>query len=179
MLEYISLLRGINVSGKMIKMDQLKSLYESLGLSEVTTYIKSGNVLFNVKNQDPPELKSKLQDQILSNLGFEVKVLIRTRAELQEIIDNNPFIKAGRTEFDQMHVTLLEEKPAAEVLNSLTSLPATKDQFRVVNREIYLLCPEGYGRTVFSNNFFEKKLKVPATTRNWNTIKKLYEIASI
>lgn len=177
MPEYLSLLRGINVGGKMIKMDPLKNLYESLGLSEVTTFIQSGNVLFNVKDQDPAEIKTKLQALIFTSFGLEVKVLIRTRDELREIIENNPFIKAGRTEMDKMHATLLEEKPKAEFLSSLTAVPSLKDEFRVVNREIYLLCLEGYGRTVFSNNFFERKLKVAATTRNWNTIQKLYQIS--
>lgn len=178
MREYISLLRGVNVGGKTIQMAVLKNLYESLGLSDVTTYIQSGNVLFNAANRDIRDLQTGIAGIIQTNSQLDVAVIIRTRLELRAIIEGNPFSGAGRTEFDKMHVTFLEEQPAPERLKNLNTTKDTADQWKLMNREIYLLCPDGYGRTVYHNSFFEKKLKVRATTRNWHTVNKLYESAA-
>lgn len=178
MHEYISLLRGINVGGKTLKMDRLASLYESLGLRDVTTYIQSGNVLFNTAHADMGGLKATIENQIRDQFGLSVTVIIKDRRELAEIIERNPFVQMGRAEVDKMHVTFLEGKPEEAWLERLPLDAGMGDEFRVIGTEVYLLCPGGYGRTVLSNSFFEKNLQVRATTRNWRTVNKLYQIAT-
>ena len=172
------MLRGINVSGhKVIKMDELKKLYESFGFFAVKTYIQSGNVIFATQTNNQEEIGSKIKSEIEKKFGFIVPVIIRTKNEIQNVLTENPFINMGISELDKMHVTFLENKPKTEFIEKLPVNMNTTDQFKLIGREIYLFCPEGYGKTLLNNNFFEKHLKVSATTRNWKTVNKLYEIS--
>jgi len=180
MTTYISILRGINVSGqKLIRMADLEKLYECLGFSNIITYIQSGNVIFKTGLNDTPSgLSAKIEEAIQQNYGFDVPVIIRTLAEMKASIFANPFFKGSKTESDKLYVTFLEEKPQMiniEKINHFNFLP---DKFIIIEREVYLDCAGGYGTTKLSNNFFENKLKVKATTRNWNTVNKLIEIAA-
>jgi uncharacterized protein (DUF1697 family) len=106
-----------------------------------------------------------------------VTVVIRTQSELWKTIENNPFVKAGNREVDRMYVTFLEKRPEAAREEALPAVPGTNDEFRILEKEIYLYCPGGYGKTVFSNSYFERRLGIRATTRNWKTVGKLYELS--
>jgi uncharacterized protein (DUF1697 family) len=176
--EYVSLLRGINVGGKTLKMDGLLKVYESLGLRDVKSYIQSGNVLFNAKDDDAGNVKEELQNRIRSRSGLEVTVIMRNRREIRRIIERNPFIGSGGGKLDRMYVTFLDEDPKGGLPHDLRPVADTNDDFRVIGTEIYLYCPGGYGKTVFSNSYFEKKLGVRATTRNWKTVTELNRIAN-
>ena len=177
---YISMLRGINVSGqKKILMLELKALYEGLGFSEVITYIQSGNVIFNTTQNDPElTLTSLIEKAILEKYGFNVPVIIRTIDEMQDVIKANPLIKASGKLTEKLYVTFLDKEPAMRALEKINPFNFLPDKFRFHYREIYLDCASGYGTTKLSNTFFENKLKVKATTRNWNTVNKLVELAT-
>ncbi len=179
MKTYISMLRGINVSGsKIIRMADLKALYELLGFKDVTTYIQSGNVVFRSGQKSPSAVAATISKAIQKKFGFEVTVIVREPAELQNIVRKNPF--AGRRGVDEirLYVTFLEEKPSPALVKALGSLTAkSKDEFQVAGKEVYLHCPTGYGKTLLSNTFFEKYLEVAATTRNWNTVNVLSEMS--
>jgi uncharacterized protein (DUF1697 family) len=177
MREFISILRGINVGGKVLKMDKLRYIYESLQFQDIKTYIQSGNVLFNFKVKEIEKIKIKIEKKIMTETGLDVAVILRNQKELKRIIDNNLFIKEGIKETERMYVTFLEDNPSKELIKTLISPKPTKDEFRILGKEIYLFCPGGYGETVLSNSFFEKKLKMRATTRNWRTTNKLYELS--
>lgn len=175
MNKYISMLRGINVSGqKKVNMEKLKGLYESFGFGNVRTYIQSGNVGFECHDAKAPELASGIERKIKQAFGFDVSVFIRTRNEFHKIIKNNPF--AGKNE-SRIYVTFLQDRPANFPAEEIKKTKAKSEEFSVSRREIYLFCPDGYGRTKLSNNFFERKLKMPATTRNWNTVNALLSMA--
>jgi uncharacterized protein (DUF1697 family) len=161
------------VGGKVLKMDKLKSIYESLGLNDVQTYIQSGNVFFNTPNKDIIQLKISIESAIKAYTDLDVSVTIIEPDELKQIINNNPLNK----DVDNMHVTILSDEPDKTHLSKINLTQYDPDKFIIVGKAIYLYCPNGYGRTKLTNNFFEAKLKVKATTRNWNTINKLYEIA--
>jgi len=179
MQTFISILRGINVSGqKKMLMSELKALYEGLKFKEVITYIQSGNVLFkSEKNLSDLELAAKIEKAIYKKYGFEVPVIIRTKNEIQNIITVNPFLKEKNIEVKRLYVTFLSETPAKENIESAKNFDSSPDQFFIIGKEAYLCVSNGYGETKLSNNFFEKKLKVNATTRNWNTVQKLLELA--
>ena len=175
MATHISLLRGINVSGqKKVDMKKLKQLYESLGFKEVQTYIQSGNVIFEHAATKIPELLIKIQNKIMQYFGFEVFVVIRTKHEFQKLIQNNPF--AGKDE-SRIYVTFLSEKPKDVLMEEIEKVKGKEEEFFLSGKEIYFFCPHGYGRTKLSNNFFERKLKVAATTRNWRTVSTLLSLA--
>ena len=175
MITYLSILRGVNVGGhKRIRMAELKELYESLNLGYVKTFIQSGNVVFQYKDMDPLELAAKIKNKIKEVFGFDVAVFIRTKEEFQKIIEKNPF---KDDEVNKLYVTFLSEKPITLPITEIERIKDESEKFIISGKEIYLFIPNGYGRTKLSNDFFEKKLEVSATTRNWKTVNKLFEIA--
>ncbi len=179
MTRYISLLRGINVSGqKKIKMAELKAMYEALGWTEVVTYIQSGNVLFTTKATRPEELINRIREQIKITFGFEVKVFVYVATDFEQAIQANPFLPKPPEDFKKLHLTFLSELPSEVQLASLADFQSGTDEFQFNGQFIYLYCPDGYGRTKLSNNFFERKLKVSATTRNWNSVLKLHALVN-
>lgn len=177
---YISILRGINVSGqKKILMADLKTLYEDLQFRNVKTYIQSGNVVFkSEKKVDDEDTAKRIEKAIQKKYGFQVPVIIRSYRELEKVIASNPFLREKDIDPKKLHVTFLSEIPSKERLNELNSVGFSPDEFTIQGKEIYLHIPVSYGETKLSNSFFEKKLKVTATTRNWNTVNKLAEIGS-
>ena len=180
MQTYISILRGINVSGqKKILMVDLKLLLEKMKFENVTTYIQSGNVVFKSSTElTDLELSKKIETEIFKKYKFEVPVIIRTQQELENVISSNPFLKEKNINIEKLHVTFLSEKPNKGLLESIAHLNFSPDRFFINGKEVYLYIPESYGETKLSNKFFENKLKVTATTRNWKTVNKLGEIAS-
>jgi uncharacterized protein (DUF1697 family) len=182
MQTYISILRGINVGGKKkIKMDELKAVCESLGFENVRTYIQSGNVVFDSLVPDQPEISAALENRLAEIYGFQVTVLIRDRNAYQRVIDGNPFLDEPAIDPRALLVTFLSQEPSQSALDDIEPAPDDADQYRFSEskQEVYLHCPDGYGRTRLSNNFFEKKLGVAATTRNWNTVGRLHEMAGM
>jgi len=179
MEKYIAILRGINVSGqKKIKMDKLRLLMEELKLKNVQTYIQSGNLIFEYNKVIDVELPKKIGEKIYQNYGFQVPVITRTLSEWKNVFDNNPFLKDRGEDISRLHVTFLADKPKDEYLNSVNKFNSSPDEFIISGKEIYLFCPNGYGRTKLSNTFFENKLKVLATTRNVKTVKTVLDIAN-
>jgi uncharacterized protein (DUF1697 family) len=213
MKTFISLLRGINVSGQnKIRMPELKGLYKSLNLTNVVTYIQSGNVIFDCAEQDPTSLARSIEAAIARSFGSSVRVFLRDKNRFQQIIDSNPFYNQRDENPEKLHVTFLSDLPSESAkdllqksakfytgdspavkgraspagmiwepgpqIYSLRSGAGNADEFLIYDQEIYLFCPNGYGRTKLSNNFFERKLSVSATTRNWKTVKALFEIAN-
>ncbi len=173
---YISMLRGINVSGqKKVNMKELEKLYETLGLKNVQTYIQSGNVVFQTPEADALSLAGKIERKIEQSFGFNVPIFIRTKGEFQKLIKNNPF--PGRDE-SKLHVTFLYSKPASLRMDEIVRAKDNAEEFSSSGREIYLFLPNGYGRTKLSNSFFERKSKVLATTRNWRTLNTLFSMSN-
>lgn len=174
---YVSMLRGINVSGqKKISMKDLATLYESQGLTNVRTYIQSGNVVFNAAGKDSSGLARKIAKAINEAYGFEVPVLVRTRQEMVQTVKKNPFLERKGVDATKLHVTFLAQVPVKERVRQLEAADAGIDQCRVIGSDAYLYCPGGYGKTRFSNIFIEKQLAVGATTRNWKTVNVLNEM---
>ncbi|HNS43117.1 MAG TPA: DUF1697 domain-containing protein [Taishania sp.] len=175
---YIAILRGINVSGqKIIKMDALRQLFENSGFSNVRTYIQSGNVLFSSEQTNTSELEQLIATQIEKEFGFQVPVLILTHLELQQIVENNPFLNDETKNPAFLHITFLASTPVEDAIDQLTIKKAEQEAFLLTQNALYLYCPNGYGNTKLTNNFIESKLKVQATTRNWKTTLELLKMA--
>jgi uncharacterized protein (DUF1697 family) len=175
MQPFISLLRGINVSGqKTIRMPELKALFESLGFTLVATYLQSGNVVFDCANGEISTIAGSIEKAIERHFGFTVSVLVRDRDDFRRNFEGNPFLTERNEDLERLHVTFLSASPSAVALKDLETSIDTTDEYFLSGKEIYLFCPNGYGRTKLSNSFFERKLKVVATTRNWKTVSALY-----
>lgn len=169
----VALLRGINVGGKnKIPMTELKSLFASLGLEDVVTYIQSGNVVFRSPAGDAQDIAAGIQKRIAEDFGFSVTVLLRTPAELGEITECNPFLR-GEADLSKLHVVFLDGPPPADGVAQLDPGRSPPDEFSMSGREIYLHLPNGAGRSKLTIDYFERVLGIAATARNWNTLLKL------
>jgi uncharacterized protein (DUF1697 family) len=174
----IAMLRGINVGGhKRVKMDALASLIKELGFNNVRTYLQSGNVVFDYSGEETLNLSEMIESAINRQYGFDAAVITRSTDELKNIVKNNPFMRERETDVSKLHITFLSDVPTESGLTKMKAVQGGPDRFFVTNREIYLFCPLGYGRTRFSNNYFETALGVTATTRNWETVNRLLGIA--
>ena len=175
---YVAMLRGVNVAGHWIKMEQLRGLCDKIGFQKVETYVQSGNIVLQAKTENPALVSKRISESILDSFGFEIPVIVRTSKEMVNVVANNPFLKEKGVDSSKLHVTFLTEVVQKSSLNTLERLAAGRDRFHTASREIYLHCPEGYGRTKLSNNAIEKTLSVTATTRNWRTANALLEMIS-
>jgi uncharacterized protein (DUF1697 family) len=174
---YVALLRGINLGARnKIAMADLRTLFEALGAEDVTTYVQSGNVVFRTRTARA-QLAGQIEQRIARELGLEIRVLLRTSAELAKLAAGNPFAKAQSDPL-KLHVTFLADKPAASRVRALDTTAFEPDTFRITGRDVYLHTPNGYGRSKLSNAYFEKQLGVAATTRNWKTVTKLAELSA-
>lgn len=178
MKKFVSLLRGINVSGqKKIKMDELKVMYLNLGFLNVETFIQSGNIVFESHISDKTEIKNLLEESINKHFGFDVPVHLLSKLEIEDVFKINPFLKKDSIPIEHLGITFLENYPDETSLQSISELSiAGKDEFQVIDICIFLLLPNGFGRTKLNNNFFERKLNTNATSRNWKTITRLREM---
>ena len=178
MTSFVSLLRGINVGpNTTVKMDDLVVLYRTLGLENVRTYLRSGNVLFDAQDREPDTLAAAIEKSLALAVGFPVKVIIRTCEDLSRIAADNPFLQEQACDPGTLHVTFLSGLPPAGPDGETNRGQNDQDRFIIMGTEVYLCCPHGYGRTKFSNAFFEKRLALVATTRNWKTVTALAEMA--
>jgi len=178
MSAYVSMLRGINVGGqKKMRMETLHRIYEESGFTKIRSYIQSGNVVFNTLEQDTSLLMKRIEAHIKQTCGYPVLVFIRQTYELQRILAGNPFLNDRVVDLSKLHVTFLYQSPPETAWSKLVTPSDIPDEFARGDLAIYLYCPNGYGKTKLPNSFFERKLVVPVTTRNWNTVNALYKIA--
>ena len=181
MRTYVALLRGINVSGNNpLKMAVLRELSESLGFTDVVTYVQSGNVVFHGTGSTA-DIAKVIEGRIATDLGLTIAVVVRTAKEIAAVLVQTPPV--GAADLDHLHVTFLAERPKAAAVAALDvallkGARSAPDDFAVLGREVYVHTPNGYGRTKINTTFFERSLGMTATTRSWKTVKKLVELAS-
>lgn len=179
MITYISFLRGINVSGhNMIKMDALKKMFSELTFFNVQTYIQSGNIIFQSEPTNTDKICKIIKVAIEKTFGFNVPVITVTKTELETIINSNPFLKNKLHDPAFFHITFLSAITTVENREQLTAFNFKNDKYEIVNNVIYLYCPDGYSKSKLTNQFFENKLKVTATTRNWKTTNELLKLTT-
>ncbi len=170
---YVALLRGINVGGKnKLPMSDLRALFAEAGCEDVQTYIQSGNVLFRAEPGVAATLPETIAARIADRFGYRTPVVLRSAAELDAVIRNNPFIAQGASE-DELHVYFLAGKPDAARVAALDPDRSPPDTFAVRGQEVYLRLPHGMGRTKLTNDYIDRTLRTTSTARNWRTVTKL------
>ncbi|MBU2995513.1 DUF1697 domain-containing protein [Cellulophaga baltica] len=175
MKTYILLLRGVNVAGKnKMPMASLKLLLEGLNISEIQTYIQSGNVVFK-STESLNTLEVKISKAIGDIFNFKVPILLIEASKFKSIIEKAIFSEVENT---NSYFVLLKNKAAKKHVSVLNSENYENESFIITDNCVYLSCKKGYGRAKCNNNFFEKKLKVQATTRNFKTMYKLLEMSN-
>lgn len=174
----ISLLRGVNVGGhNKIKMDALRDLYVSLKLRDPQTYVQSGNVVFDAGNRDLAQLGRRIEQAIERTFGFRCDVIVRTASELRDVVARNPFASRAGIEPSKLAVTFLAGEPSAEARGKLLAIKTDPEELRIDGRELYTYFPNGMARPKLSWPVVERTLAIPGTSRNWNTVTKLLEMA--
>lgn len=172
MPRYVGLLRGINVGGKnKVPMTELRALFESLGHTEVSTFIQSGNVLFTTGKSVTPK---RLEIAIANRFGIDTTVVLRTPHELERVVEANPFTGVDPS---QLHVGFMAQKPLAAAVAKLDAERFRPEEFAIGGCELYLHLPNGMGRTKLPG-YLDRQLKIPTTVRTWNTVTKLLALAS-
>ena len=178
MASHVALLRGINVGGKnKVPMAELREVVTSLGHTEVTTYIQSGNVLFSTDDIDPGKLASDLETAIAARFGITSPVVVLSREELARILDNNPYSHEPNPKF--VHVVFLGAEPSQELLDRIRAVESaaaargSRDTFAAIGNALFLHTPDGYGTSELSEALFrivgKGTYQLAATARNWAT----------
>lgn len=162
--------RGINVGGsRPLKMDTLRRIHEDLGFRRVRTYVQSGNAVFEA-GEDAGRHAGSLERRILRDCGFEVPVVVRNSAEMTAAMRANPLLGRPGRDPRFLHATFLAGAGKSPSLDGVALPLASGEEAVLLGDVVYLYCPHGYGITKINNTFFERKLAVKATTRNWRTV---------
>jgi uncharacterized protein (DUF1697 family) len=175
MTVYVSMLRAVNVGGtSRIKMDALRSVYESLGLKDVRTLLQSGNVLFRSGISARQQLRQRIMQELTRQLDIEVEVILRTLAEVASIVERGPVL-SPHADMSRLLVMFLASVPNAAAQAALLKWHKGPEMVEMRGPEIYLYYPNGIGRSKLTNAVIENKLDTFGTARNWNTLVKLVE----
>jgi uncharacterized protein (DUF1697 family) len=161
-----------------IKMTDLSALFKEIGFKDAETYIQSGNVVFN----DPgclsgTELTLKIEEAIRNEFKYNIPVINRTPEELRAILSLNPFAEEENFNPDKLAVIFLNENLSESQIAKVKDINYPPDKFIIAGKEIYIYCPNGFGRSKIYTGFFENKMKVTGTGRNMKTINALINIA--
>ncbi|HEY4645164.1 MAG TPA: DUF1697 domain-containing protein [Steroidobacteraceae bacterium] len=177
MKTWIVLFRGINVGGKnMLPMKLLTALLEEAGCRDVRTYIQSGNVVLRSPLSDASRVATRIRMAVSDSRGFEPRVLVLNRAELQKAMAANPYREATAHP-KSVHLFFLAERPTHPDIESLNGIKAKSESFTLDGRILYLHTPEGFGTSKLAERA-ERCLDVAATARNWRTCSALLELAA-
>ena len=161
-----------------IKMTDLSTLYKKIGLKNVETFIQSGNVVFtDPGNLSEKDLTEQIEDAVSKIFKYNIPVIIRTAEEFREIVSLNPFSDVENFNPEKLAVIFLYEKPSEAQIGKVKNINYPPDKFIIKGKEIFIYCPNGFGKSKIYTGFFENKMKVSGTGRNWNTINALLRIA--
>lgn len=174
----ISMLRGVNVGGhNIIKMEELRALYESLKLKDAQTHVQSGNVIFRSDERDLAALCKRIQKAIEKKCGFRPDVIARTCSEMRDVVARNPFARRKGIEPNRLLVTFLAAEPEKDAREAVLQLKMEPEELRIIGRELYIYYPKGMARPTVPWVKIERTLKVSGTGRNWNSVTKMLAIA--
>jgi uncharacterized protein (DUF1697 family) len=173
---YVALLRGINVGGKnKILMKDLSAIFVEAGCKNVRTFIQSGNVIFDSSAKLSARVPGLIAARITDSFGYKTPVVMRSMAELGDVVSMNPFLNAGASQ-DSLHVLFLADVPAAGKVEALDPHRSPPDEYIVRGREVYFRLSNSAADTKLTNAYFDSKLTTTSTGRNWRTVTKLLEL---
>ncbi len=175
---YVALLRGVNVGGaRRLPMESLRALFAEAGANSVESLIQSGNVVFTATDGSAPQILADVGARMMQEFGFAALMVLRDAKAWESLIDGNPYLRTG-ADPDTLHALCLSETPSREALARLDPRRSPGDEFEARGRDIYLRLPSGVARTKLTNAWFDSKLGVTSTLRNWRTVLKLGELVA-
>jgi uncharacterized protein (DUF1697 family) len=174
----ISMLRGVNLGPhNRIQMKELCALYRSLKLRDAQSYIQSGNVIFQSEEKDLDALAGRIAAGIERKFGFRPPVILRTTAELRQVVARNPFAKRREIEPSKLLVTFLDRDPGSAIQEQVRKIKTEPEELCMEGREVYTYFPNGMARPKMKWGVIERILKTQWTGRNWNSVEKMLEMA--
>jgi uncharacterized protein (DUF1697 family) len=175
---HVALLRGINVGGKnKLPMKELVDLFAKIGCKKVSSYIQSGNIIFEANKGLAVRVPELIASAIANRFGYRVPVILRSAGQLRDIRHNNPFLNST-LDSEHLHVAFLAGAPKPSQISALEPNRSPPDQYVVRGQDIYLKLPNGVAKSKLNNAYFDSKLATTSTVRNWNSVLKLVELAS-
>lgn len=175
----VALLRAINVGGRFVKMDKLRALATGAGLENVSTYIQSGNLIFDCSASEAPRLEAWLEALWRKELGWDVATLVRTRKQIAELFAEGAQLEHGLKGKDVRHyVSFLRSEPERDARSELQGWSYAKERLLLRGRELHFWCTIPSHEAKYTNARAERLLKSPATTRDWKTVVALQELLS-
>ena len=174
MIIHIALLRAINVGGRnLVAMSDLRQLFADLGFPGAKSLLQSGNVVFESAQKADAEVERRLEKEIAERLGVAADFIVRSAKEWQKIVARNPFPKQAKEDPGHLLVDFLKSAPSAESVRSLQSAIQGPEILRGDGKQLYIVYPDGVGRSKLTTTLIERKLGTRGTARNWNTVLKL------
>lgn len=174
---YVALLRGINVGGShTVPMRDLRDLVAGAGGEDVATYLQSGNVVFRATGK-ASQIVDDLESRLAQRFGFDIPVIVRTKAEMARVVATNPWPRDG-IEPTKLVVVFYQTAPKAAAFSSIDAAAFEPERFVLTGRELYLHLPGGQGRSKLAAAINRQKLAPPGTARNWNSVTALAEKAA-
>lgn len=176
-MKHLALLRGINVSGhKMIKMEELRKALESIGFTNVSTYIQSGNVFVDSDEESAAKVGFLIKQEIFKTFGHDVPVIMVTKEDLQACLERNEFLNESDVDLKKLYVSFISSELPENMITQLNLNFIKPDKIQLDGRRIYLKYDISPAKTKLDNKWIEKSMNVVSTTRNWNTVNKLLEL---
>ena len=178
MTTYVALLRAVNVAGTSLAMSALRDYASVLGLADPRTLLQSGNLIFRATGKKSTELERLLEREAEKRLSVTTDFLVRSERELSAIIANNPFPAAARRDPAHLLVMFLKNEPAADAIAALRKAIVGRETIAADARQLYIVYPDGIGRSKLTTSLIEKRTGTRGTGRNWNTLVKLAAAAA-
>jgi uncharacterized protein (DUF1697 family) len=178
MTVHVALLKGINIAGhKQVAMADLRALATRIGLDDPRTLLQSGNLVFRNERRTPAQLERLLEAETERRLRLRVSYFVRTAPEWRDVIARNPFPAAAAGDPGRLAVLFLRETPGTRAVNALRAAIVGRETVHAAGRQLYVVYPDGMGRSKLTHTLIEKTLGTLATGRNWNTVRKLADLA--
>jgi uncharacterized protein (DUF1697 family) len=170
----VALLRAVNVGGtKAVAMPALCQLLTGLGFTGVKSLLQSGNVVFGCSGKADAALERQLEAAVAAELGVQTAFFVRSAREWNAIVESNPYPDAARDDPSRFVMMACKSAPAANDVAALRAVIVGRETVSAVGKQLYAIYPDGQGNSKFTNALIERKLSIPCTARNWNTVLKL------
>jgi uncharacterized protein (DUF1697 family) len=173
----VALLRGVNVGGhKQVAMADLRDLLAGLGFRDVQAVLQSGNLVFRSDGKAGAKLERLLEGEVRKRLGLETVFFVRSAAEWEDVVAQNPFRDEARRDPARLVALFLKEAPGGAAVKALQAAIVGREVMRAAGKQAYIVYPDGQGRSKLTNAVIEKHLGTRGTARNWNTVLRLAEL---
>jgi uncharacterized protein (DUF1697 family) len=175
-MDYVALLRAVNVGGRWVSMAELRATVESLGYKNVRSLLQSGNLIFASPRRGAA-IERDLEIAVLRRFGFETPIMVRSAAELDAVVSTNPFKVEAKKDPGHLIVVFLKSKAGAKEEKALRAAIVGRERILLRGKALYAVYPDGVGRSKLTAALIDRHLGTSGTARNWNTVSKLRALA--